>query len=501
MSLFQGLLADVNKYFVVGVILDSNSRGYGATAGPTTLAGTCYEWDDGGGALVELTTADVSTANDGSAWKQFALDHNARTGQKVVFVIGGVDGSSFYTNVAGGATNNWQPSPTGVCYEPFVAQMANCLEFLGKVKPDLIAGIGGINDEQGSVSTANFIIGVESLFDRLDADYPGVQKLWTQIGRWFTSANSATLYDKRAAFISVIEDYPEHAMCANAFTYVFTTGYIADNVHYSTNSLNALGASYAKYLALTDIPNKWARGVIASLFSVPTSGRRAALIDFVTTLYTEGDYFNMESCGFFKADVQNNFSVDVLFMGATTLISGAAFSANNYVRLDGINDAIGVGITPSFYDRGMSQDDGFYIVKCLTNRDIATTAAALFGGGNSSAPFIGIAQNGSSQINFRFNDNTVTVYTGITRFANDTFYGAARNGGTKYFLIGATEFQPTAVASTGVSARDVPIGAFNTAGALSAFIDADITFYMSGKYTTTNLSLHLTKAQAVLDNP
>lgn len=485
-------------FFVVGLVGDSNVIGQGEVAGPTTLPGTCYEWNDGTGLLVELTTADLSSANVGTAWKAFALYHNQSTGKKIVFVQGAVNGSSFYPNVAGGITNNWMATPDGACYEPFVAKMTNCLNYLGKNQPDLIAGALGINDEQGSVTTANFITGVNAVFTQLDTTYPGVQKLWTQIGRWASGTNTTTLYDKRYALVSRIEAFATHAMAFSNLACVFSgTGYRADNVHLAQASLNSLGFSYSEYLRFTHITNKWARGAIASFFYPLTPAVQTAMADYITTLYADGMYFTSEGSVFLKASNLENISVDVTFRNSGAKVGGT-FTANSYLRLDGVDDYYATGITPSFYDGGWSQDDHFFTVKLLTNRDLASVAGGLFGAGNNSAPFMGIAQNGSNQLNYRANDNTVSVIGTPTKLQDNKFYGVARNGTTKYLLDSTTVLASVVQASTGLGARDILIGCWNTAGTPAVFLDCDVEFYYAGKYTTLNANLY-TKAQAVLD--
>lgn len=497
MSWFHAMLSAGSRYFVVGIVGDSNAAGRGGSAGPTALAGSCYEYT--GGVLVELTTADISTTSGtyGSFAKQFAINHYARTGQSVVFVASGVPSASFAFT---GDTNNWMPSPTGVNYDNFTTDMDACLAYLGKPRPDLIIGSLGINDVTagtGAVSNAQFEAAVDSLFDRLDTDYPGVQKLWIQIGRTTTETNSVNLYDKRRILVEQVESHAQHAMCGQGFAYVFNSGYEADLIHYNNNSLNAAGAGFDRFVALSNIANKWARGYISSLYTLQTAPVQAAMVDLITTAYNAGEYFNWEGLMFMGDDVRN-VPVDMAFMASSTLV-GATFSANNYIRLDGIDDYWASSFVPTYWDRATSTD---VIIGCkvLTNRDnIGTTAASLFQVRNAGGDHISLQQSGASALIYRVSDQTVSSSATVPFFANDTFYSAERIGTTKGFNEGSTLIASVSVAVTAVPAAAIPFGCQNINGTLGNFLDADLQVIFAGRRQGITLATLITKIEAVID--
>jgi hypothetical protein len=486
----------VGEYFVAVVAGDSNAAGRAAAPGPTTAAGTAYEYDDGTNSLTELTTNDLSTTAGtfGSFAKQFAIDHHARTGQKVVFVACGIPSSTFYPLAN---TNNWFDFPSGVNYGNMQTKVTSCLALLGRAKPDVFLWSLGCNDENQGVTTGNFQAGVSSLLSRLDADYPGVKKLWVQIGRWVASANSLTGYAKRNILINSIELRADHAMCANALTYVFTTGYEADAIHYNNASQNALGKSFAKYLGLASIPNKWARGIVASWFTTPTAPVQTAIVDLVTTLYANSNYFTSEGLFVYVADDVYNISIDFCFMQSAQIIGGT-FSAGNYIRNDGVNDYIASSLVPSFYLRA-GQNDVIYMVKVLTNRTGGGTAAFLFGGVGSTTPFVGLQTSGVNAIIYRINDTTTSNTALRTTFGNNHFYAAARNGTSKLFIEDLTTVISATISSTGVSNATIPNAVVNGNGILSNYLDCDLESYYVGAYTTLSLTDIQTKIQALID--
>lgn len=459
---------------------DSNNRGFGEVAGPTVPVGALEEWD--GSAWVALTTAEVSTANVGSIVKQFALDFNARTGRKVRAICTGVNGSSFWPNAPGGITNNWMPTPTGVCYEPAVTKVANALASLGRSSVDIICFDLGINDEQGAVSTANFRSGVESLFDRLEALYPTAKKYWSILGRWPTSVFDQTIFEKRQIIKEETESRPRFAIFSAGVPFVFAAMMRADNVHFAQAANNRRGTSLDRMLATeTSIPNKWARAGVASVIEPLTATKSAAIVALITYCYDQGFYMDLRRLCIYKINLIGNIYVDFAFVNSTSL-SGATFSADNYVRGDGINDFIATGIVPLFC---FDASDMFWGVHVVTNRDIATTVGGLFGGGASAAPFFGMAQNGASQLNVRANDSTVSS-TGVrTRFGNGFIYRTDRVAGNKRIFEDSTQIgSDFAVAVVSGANDDIIELAWNTGGAISAWIDADVALSVAGRRST-----------------
>lgn len=459
---------------------DSNNRGFGELAGPTVPSGALEEWN--GSSWVELTTAEVSTANVGSIVKQFALDFHARTGRKVRAICTGVNGSSFYTNVAGGATNNWQPSPTGVCYEPAVAKVASALASLDRSSVDIICFDLGINDEQGAVTTANFRTGVESLFDRLDSLYPNAKKYWSILGRWPTSVFDQTIFEKRQIIKEEVESRPNFAIFSAGVPFVFAGMMRADNVHFAQAANNRRGTALARMIEYdTSVPNKWARSGVSSVIEPLTSAKFTAVVNLITYCYDQGFYMDLRRLCLYRINELGNLYQDYAFVNSTAL-TGATFSINNYVRGDGVNDFIATGVVPSFC---FDASDMFWGVHVITNRDLATTVGGLFGGGASAAPFFGMAQNGASQLNVRANDSTVSTSAARTRFGNGFVYRTERVAGNKRMFEDTTQIgSDFAVAVVSGANDDVIELAWNTGGAVSAWLDADVGGSIAGRRTT-----------------
>lgn len=490
----HGLLGRASgNYFLVGIAGDSNAAGRASTAGVTTLPGTCFEFN--GTALVELTTGEISTAINGSFAKQFAFDHHARTGQAVVFVCGGVPSATFSIGVN---TNNWMPSPDGVNYDTFVSKMDNALIFLGKTNPDAILWSLGVNDINGANTAAAIDVAIDSLMDRITAKYPPTQNLWIQIGRNVAAFDSQKFYDCRNFLINRIEEHPTHAMCCNALTFTFTTGYEADAIHYNSTSHAWYGSACDRYLALNSIPNKWARGAMASLYVSVSSAVQTAIVDLVTTLYANADYFTTEACLIYtsSANVYNS-QIDLAFMSAAQPV-GATYLDSVGFRLDGVDDYIATSIDPSYFKRA-SATDVIHMSKIFVNRDLATVAASLFGG-NLGLLVVLLQQSGSGALIYRLNDNTTSNTTAnatITKFRDDHFYSMARSGTSKSVLEDLTLVVPAVtVAQTGVPSFHMPDGALNGA---SGFLDCDLQARYSGKFTTLDLTALQAKIQAVID--
>lgn len=459
---------------------DSNNRGFGEVAGPTVPVGALEEWD--GSAWVALTTAEVSTANVGSIVKQFALDFNARTGRKVRAICTGVNGSSFWPNAPGGITNNWMPTPTGVCYEPAVTKVANALASLGRSSVDIICFDLGINDEQGAVSTANFRSGVESLFDRLEALYPTAKKYWSILGRWPTSVFDQTIFEKRQIIKEEVESRSKFAIFSAGVPFVFAAMMRADNVHFAQAANNRRGSSLDRMLQYeTSVPNKWSRACVSSVVEPLSVNKFNATVSLIDYCYNQGFYMDLRRLVIYRTAQLGNLYVDLSFVNSTAL-TGATFSANNYVRGDGINDFVATGIVPSFT---LDEDDCFWGVEVVTNRDIATVAAGLFGGGATAAPFLGIAQNGASQLNVRVNDSTVSATGSRTRFGNGFFYRCERVAGNKRIFEDSTQIgSDFAVAVVSGANDDVVELAWNTGGTISVYLDADLTASVAGRRST-----------------
>lgn len=495
MSLFHSLIS-MPRYFIVGIGGDSNAAGRALDPGPTTVAGTCYEWDDSAGELVMLTTNDISTTDNGvdtfgSFAKQFAIDHHNRTGDVVVFVAGGVPSSTFAVT---SGTNNWEASPTGVNYDNLIDKMDNCLAFFNRSQPDLMMWALGVNDVTNSATVGNINTAMDSLMDRIEAKYPTTLNLWLQIGRNTTEFDSQKFYDCRANLIANIEAHPNQAMCGNALAFTFTTGYESDLIHYNNESMNWYGASCDRYLALSSVANKWARGAIASYYTVVSVPIRNAIDDLVTTMYDNGYYFTSEGLLIYVADHVYSGQIDLCFMSAMEPIT-TTFNAGSAQSLNGTTSYLALSFQPALFTRaGLS--DVIHMSKVLENRSGPTSSVFLLSGIVTN--FISISQSGSSAIIYRCNDATVSSTASIGEFGDDKFYSVARNGGTKYLFEDTTELANAAVAATAEPVVHMMDGA-RTGLPPTNFINADLQVRYCGKYTTIDLAELQSKIQAVID--
>lgn len=442
-----------------------------------------------------LTTADISTSDNGidtygSFAKQFAIDHYNRTGEVVVFVAGGVPSSTFAVT---SGTNNWEASPTGVNYDNLITKMDNCLAFFNRTEPDLMIWSLGVNDVTNSATTANINTAMDSLMDRIEAKYPTTLNLWLQIGRNTTEFDSQKFYDCRANLIANIEAHANQAMCNNALTFTFTTGY-EDLIHYNNESMNWYGASCDRYLALSSVANKWARGAIASYYTVVSTAVRTAIDDLVTTMYANGYYFTSEGLILYTADHVYSGQVDLCFMSAMEPIT-TTFNAGSAQSLNGTTSYLALSFQPALFTRaGLS--DVIHMVKILENRSGPTSAVFALSGINTN--FISISQSGSSAIIYRCNDATVSSTASIAEFGDDKFYSVVRDGGTKYLYEDTTQLASAAVAATAEPVVHMMDGA-RTGAPPTNFINADLQARYCGKYTTISLSTLQTKIQAVID--
>lgn len=477
---------DESPYDVFLFAGDSNINGKGLNPGPTTLPGTCYEWD--GSALIELTTNDVAGAVNGSMCKQFAIDYNANTGKKVVIVHCGFDSSSVYP-VAD--TNNWYT--TGTRYAPSVAKAQACLSFVGKSSLTGVIGNLLINDIQHGVTIANMGIGLDSLFSRLDSDFPGVPKLWVNPGRYSVAMNS-TIYQARQTLISKIESNSNHYMFSNAGAFVqITGGYNADNIHYSNLSLNYIGASAANWFTLGAYSNKWSKAVISSHFDNLSTTRKGLIDTFISSQYSNGNYFKMEGFTNFKTTVSENCVMDFTFLNALFL-STAVFAANDSISTDGISQRFTSGFTPTYFNRSAGQNDFIIGVKLLLNQQVG--AGGLFGASDAT-PFITMGQNVSS-INYRCNDATLSL--GVeTVLASDSLYSIARNGTTKALLKNDTVQSSVVQASNGNVTLIIPFGQWNLNGVAGQFFKGKYSYWFAAKYSNFDISSFYSEAEALID--
>lgn len=479
-------------FFTIG---DSNCDGRGTTLGPTTSAGTTYLWNSTD--LTEITTADISNggAGNGTMWKQFALNYNARTGFKPVFVQEGSGGSNFYPD---GDLNNWYSSG-GNLYEPAKNEAKACLAYLGLTRLKGIIINLGINDLRAGTTLSNVQLGINSLVARLKADFPGVPIMFFQMGRSETVAFDASSYAIRGYLIDAAKNNINVWLLNGPNTGVGLTGsYNGDLLHYSQQLNNQLGAMVDRFFANKDTYSKWATSIISSMFDDLSSTRKTAIQTFIDAEIANGNYWKMEYFGYFKTTVQENCFIDWSFNGYLFNNTSITFSANSYLSSNGTSNHYAYTFMSGVSNRNASQTDFINGVFVLDNLTASGTSATLFGGGNATS-LLSVGQNTTPAQTWRANDATISTYTTEGSFVDGNFYGTGRNSGTKYLYKNSTQVTSASVASTGTNNTVLPLlGAFNNNGSISSRISAQYQYFVCAPLTTFDLSSFLTNANALV---
>lgn len=482
MSFFHSLLSSISlspdttpdgkqAFLIIGDSISGDSSS-SSTLGPTTLSDTCYLWN--GSSLTEKTTLDINNAGStyGSAWKKFALDYNANTSKKVVFINRAAGGSTAYPD---GDNNNWYTS--GDKYSPAVSDANAALSFLGITKLKGIFIILGINDASGSQSTADIFTGLTSLITRLNSDFPDTNIYISSIGRASSGVIGTKIATIKAQIKSLSETYSNVHIPANLTSLVGWNMYAFDNLHPNQTGYNKIGELYARYFTLESY-SKRVRQAINAYYTDITTPHKTAIETFIEGCISDDvwDSNYVESCQIYKCtEAQEDLYVDLTLMTAGQPNGTIGFSAGNYVSTPGTaGNYFKTNFAPA-NSRFAGQNDFLSIIKFGT----VTTPAGTAGHGHSEGGTNRLFQTSGSLIAYGANDATATTWTaGDTKFADNTEYAHGRDGGSKYLYKDTTQVHTASVASTTHSTDDILLG---QARSSTAYLNAEHLYHVYTK--------------------
>lgn len=488
---FNEVLADV-----FGVIGDSNADGRGATI-PVVAADTLYNWN--GSSYSAITTQSVANDDNtkGSIWQNFATTYKSNTGRPVYLCNSAVGGSEFYPN---GDNTNWYTS--GTLYAAFQSKIAAALGARGATRPNAIFINLGINDYRSANSIADIQTGVESLFDRLAADFPNTPIVVIQMGRSEASGfgGDARAYDIRSYLVAEIESRSNFYMCCSgAFVIGVSGGYIADNLHFSQTSNDIFGLQLATWVANESITNKWARAVVSSCFrTVLSSGRTSLLAGCITDLYNAGCYMRCEYLIGMVVPELNDILADWTFLGYGVGGAALGFSPNAYMTTSGtITSYLVFNTTPSFYDSRMGVSNFLMGVKLRTRVTASGTAAVLMGRSDGTN-IVRLAQN-ASNVNCYANNTAANVMT-TTDVALEAgkLLTVGRNGGTEEMYKDSTLFFSQSIAVESACTQALVIGAYNSNNTISFPIQGTYQYAFVAGRSGFDLSVFFSEMEALI---
>lgn len=451
--------------------------------GPTTLADTCFLWN--GTNLTEITTADISNnlVTDGTPWKKLALDYNAATSKKTVFIQRASGGSEFYP---AGDNNNWFTS--GDNYGQAQTEVTDCLSFLEITRLKAIFVILGVNDLRAVTTIANIEIGVNSLFLRLTTDYPDVRIYVAMPGRREAAANQemdARSFAIRKYIRNNVALYDNMILFDDYWQYVPTLDYQVDDLHLEQVGYNKVGEKGARALQSTET-DKSVFALQNVFYDDLVMLHKAAYKSLVEGLKSDGNWDQLEDFAILRAATRDNVFVSPKF-NSMPLDGGFDFVANNYSKGNGTSTFVRSNFTPSIHIDVASASDFFFLIKTGINNTAVATNGYLFGAFSTGA--CRLFQTTSSNLQYGCNDTTATAWTGgDTKIQDNTWYAVARLGGTKYLLKNFVVVHSAAVAVGSLPVQDFWIDALNNVGSGTPFLNCEVQAYSIGKYSTANLT-------------
>jgi hypothetical protein len=487
-------------FLVVG---DSIMRGSNNASGPgpTPTSGTVYQWNNSLGQITEIGASDVYNvvASGGTFMPRFGIDYNTATGYKPVMISCGSSGSNFSPD---GDNNNW--SATGTLRASTEPQVTDCLNELGvsKLKAIIVGlGINDVNAAEIAEPIATALTDVDSFFTWLTTTYPGVPILVSLFGRNTNSGVSGVVttrgYALRNRILENVRNNDNIHVVFQQASWVGSGGYgtvgVDDQLHPVQSGNNNMGTSIARWFSLSSYA-KPVRSILSCFYDDLSTARKNLINDFITTIDT--DYYQLENLHLGKNTIKNNVFVDLTHR-ATIFDTSGGFTAN---------DSISSG-TSSYWNLCfrtnltsiMTQTDCFTSVRVKSNTTPSGTVGYLLGAIQTAGYRLG--QVSTPALAYAVNDGTLSTNNTHTAFQNNTVYGLARNGGTKYILTGTgTTLASAAVASTGTVAREPKLGALDNAGAVGNTLAASYEYVVTGKYSTIDYSRLITALNTLVSS-
>lgn len=452
---------------------------------PDAIAGAVYECDAAGSTITAVTGKHIRGESTGSPWIQFANERFTTTGIKTILVNTAVGGATVYPSAetSGGTLNTWYPGGTN--YNQAISRIDNALAAAGISEPRVLFVHCGINDEEVSTTLENVQLGVESLVDRLLAEYPGVEIVWSNFGWVPTNSlitRASNITTARARFIRkiTIEQARDNTMvCMGPYlgSYAQNSYNQVSDVHLNDNGNIQLGNMLEKWLRNT-LYSKEARAIISSHYDELSVPRKQAIENFITG-YGLTDYYKTDGILRYVTTDKKNLWFDWGFKsGATNTTNDITFIANGGVSLNGTNQAISTGLVGQSSVGGMyaTQDNAIFLQKIIDARDPGINTYG-FGGALNTAGYVGVRQLSTGGFTWRINEGSaIHNYTGVSNFADNTVYGVIRTGSTTSgLIIGSTIVQTDNTASNSNAAAQIATGVLNTDE--TGFVD-----YMDGTF-------------------
>lgn len=495
-----GALAKKDVFLAIG---DSNSAGKGRTLGPVTSRDTLYQYQSG--TLVEITTTDISTntplGDYGTSYKQFAIDYRANTGHSVVMVTHGKSGANFYPS---GDDDNFYT--TGDLYAPAVADAAAACALAGVSQVTAVFVNLGINDVRDGVSDANITTGIDSLFDRLETDFPGVPILVIQVGVQDGPVfNSAKLYHIREQIRNAVVTRTDFYFVSNNCSFynrgATNTYYDVETLHLDQAGNNIQGAQMARWFTLSSY-SKPARNVLSCMMVLPSTTRMNLIATFVDNqVAASNNFYKMDMLYLYKTnDLANIFLDWTFFWVQTDVVSNVTFNTNSDIETNGSTSFI-ANYNPNYINTSLpTQTDWIYGVKQKQNLTPNPSSLIMFGGRESAIlATTALVQISGGPGNFTINSVT-SDNNGVTRYADDTLFCIARTGTTARYIENSTTITSVTRASTGKTNNTITIGALNTGLVQSFFYAGKFEYCFSARYSDFDISSFYTDMETLLDN-
>lgn len=458
------------------IVGDSISRGSSANGdqGPSPyFTDTIFQYTSG--AISAVNTGDLATASTGSPWMKFGIDYYRRTSRKIVFVPQGSGGSNFYPD---GDNNNWYTS--GSLYATAVSQANAALVANGTTKLRGILMILGINDasavDAGTVTLSEVQTGVDSLFTRLNASFPGVPIHVYNIGR-----NTAGVSSNVTAIRAMIEQ------AALTYQNVYIVQRLQNHLDKYQPDLLHLSQYGNDYVSAEAVKNMLSSGLISNEPITRVYGSEAQTVfanftgnnsltdkekgylnDFIMYMQGIGEWSLIDSMYMFLLDSQSKALQDLKRGSKQAINNGATWSSTlGFSTTGSISSYIDSNFIPSTDGINYVLNNamgGFYL---LQNDFSDTTFGVLMGCvGSVSTGVFSIGHSSSGTIT-RIHNSTGGSSTSLPLQAPG-FYSIARSSSTAT----AARRDGVAVATTNSSVtlpnRSIKIGVRDNNGTIDS---------------------------------
>lgn len=490
--------ADGKQAFLI--IGDSTAKGSNDDTGPgpTPTPGTAYYYRRSNDTVIEIEDNDLEFAADpptnGSPWPKFAIDYNANSGMKAVIIATARGGADYADN---GDGNNW--STTGANYALALADASACLSVLGLTKLKAIFINMGPNDAASAVALGTVQTAINSLYSRLQSDFPNVDIVVTQPGRILAAVINSRLGPIRG-YVKDVAINNDRVFLLGGFLSAYSAGDMTVGlVHLNQTGQNHVGAMFARWMKNSSYP-KWARSIISSYYSDLSVTRKNLIASIDDHL---ASYLNHETLFMFKATVENDDAFhDWALLTCCDNVTGAAIvTPGSHIQTNGSSTYLDVGFAPDYSDYKQTQDDCFLAVKIKTHSTPAGTGCTILGLSSAGSTHgQQLTQTATSVLQYRVNDSTATQDGTDTNFQNNTEYMAARNGGTKYLFKNGVEIDSAGVASTDQSTFNQTLGANNNAGTVGGFANTSFEYLRNGKHVGTDHASFVVFLENVLNH-